>query len=70
MRQVETLLLQRHYDGFLKKSRIGGVAIPQTAQSRRISDIGQPAGLGRLTYILIAIFVLGFVAFGLTIFAD
>jgi len=70
MRQVETLLLQRHYDGFLKKSRIGGVAIPQTAQSRRISDIGQPAGLGRLTYILIAIFVLGFVAFGLTIFAN
>lgn len=66
MRQVETLLLQRHYDGFLKKSRIGGVAIPQTAQSRRIADIGQPAGLGRLTYVLIAIFVLGFVAFGAT----
>jgi len=68
MRQVETLLLQRHYDGFLKKSRIGGVAIKQTPQSRRIADIGQPAGLGRLTYILIAIFVLGFVAFGVTTF--
>lgn len=70
MRQVETLLLQRHYDGFLKKSRIGGVAIKQTPQSRRIADIGQPAGLGRLTYILIAIFVLGFVAFGATTFLN
>lgn len=70
MRQVETLLLQRHYDGFLKKSRIGGVAIPQTAQSRRIADIGQPSGLGKLTYVLITIFVLGFVAFGASILAN
>lgn len=70
MRQVETLLLQRHYDGFLKKSRIGGVAIPQSAQSRRIADIGQPSGLGRLTYVLLTIFVLGFIAFGITTFAN
>jgi len=69
MRQVETLLLQRHYDGFLKKSRIGGVALPQSAHSRRIADIGQPSGLGRLTYVLLTIFVLGFIAFGITTFA-
>ena len=31
---------ERHYDGFLKKSRIGGVALPQSAHSRRIADIG------------------------------
>lgn len=30
MRQVETYLLQRHYDGFLKKGRIRGRSVGQT----------------------------------------
>lgn len=32
MRQVETYLLQRHYDGFLKKGRIRGRSVGQTRQ--------------------------------------
>ena len=28
MRQVETYLLQRNYEGFLKKGRIGGIPVP------------------------------------------
>ena len=67
MRQVESLLLQRHYDGFLKKSRIGGVATP-VPQSRRVADVGEASGIGRLTYILLGIFVLGLVAMGANTF--
>ncbi|MCD8298425.1 MAG: preprotein translocase subunit SecY [Opitutae bacterium] len=63
MRQVESLLLQRHYDGFLKKSRIGGIAIPAT-NSRRIADVGVERGIGKLSYVLLGIFLLGLIAFG------
>ncbi len=63
MRQVESLLLQRHYDGFLKKSRIGGVAFPIT-NSRRIADVGEERGIGRFVYVLLGIFILGLLAFG------
>ena len=34
MRQVETYLLQRHYDGFLKKGRIRGRSVGQTRPAR------------------------------------
>lgn len=64
MRQVESLLLQRHYEGFLKKSRIGGVSVPAMPRSRRIAEIGEEKGIGRLTYVLIGIFVLGLIAYG------
>jgi preprotein translocase subunit SecY len=64
MRQVESLLLQRHYEGFLKKSRIGGVATPVASRSRRIAEVGEEKGIGRLTYVLLAIFILGLLAYG------
>jgi preprotein translocase subunit SecY len=35
MRQIETFLLQRHYDGFLKKGKIRGRS---TARSRQLVD--------------------------------
>ncbi|MCS7064604.1 MAG: preprotein translocase subunit SecY [Methylacidiphilales bacterium] len=39
MRQMETYLLQRHYDGFLKKGRIRGrSAFQATTQSRTVDD--------------------------------
>lgn len=61
MRQVESLLLQRHYDGFLKKSRIGGIAMP-SMNPRRIADVDAAQGLGKTSYILLGVFVLGLVA--------
>ena len=38
MRQIETFLLQRHYDGFLKKGRIRGRSVAQ-GQGNRIFGI-------------------------------
>src|SRR5437868_5518643 len=43
MRQVETHLIQRHYDGFLRKGRIGGRSFDRAAYSR-----GEAAGHGTL----------------------
>lgn len=61
MRQVETYLLQRNYEGFLKKGRIGGVPVP--AASLRTSD--DASALGSLERICIILFILGLVAWGL-----
>lgn len=68
MRQVESLLLQRHYEGFLKKSRIGGVATPVMPRSSRIAEVGEEKGIGRLTYVLLGIFILGLIAYGVDSF--
>lgn len=38
MRQIETFLLQRHYDGFLKKGRIKGRSNQRTRQIMETSD--------------------------------
>ena len=43
MRQIETYLLQRHYDGFLKKGRIRGRSSRRTAQ---VVDTKEIKGLG------------------------
>ncbi|MDD4350395.1 MAG: preprotein translocase subunit SecY, partial [Opitutales bacterium] len=40
MRQVETHLLQRHYDGFLQKGRIKG-RNTQTARSRQLIEASE-----------------------------
>jgi preprotein translocase subunit SecY len=59
MRQIETFLLQRHYDGFLKKGRI-------RARSANIAGaIGEAADLktvGKLWFALGAIFLVGIVS--------
>src|SRR3954469_20140910 len=53
MRQVETHLIQRHYDGFLRKGRIRGRAFDRSAYSR-----GEAAGQSTLMWLYVGIAVL------------
>jgi preprotein translocase subunit SecY len=59
MRQVETHLIQRHYDGFLRKGRIRGRSFDRASYAR-----GEAAGSGALMwlYVGIAVVVIGGVA--------
>ncbi|MBN1403794.1 MAG: preprotein translocase subunit SecY [Opitutales bacterium] len=60
LRQVETFLLQRHYDGFLKKGRIKGRSVGATRQ------IVDKAGIKRANaalFMTLALFVTGLVAY-------
>jgi preprotein translocase subunit SecY len=50
MRQVETHLIQRHYDGFLRKGRIRGRSFDRAAYSR-----GEAAGHGMLMWLYVGI---------------
>src|SRR6266849_4215666 len=50
MRQVETHLIQRHYDGFLRKGRIRGRAFDRAAYSR-----GEAAQQGTLMWLYVGI---------------
>jgi len=60
MRQVETHLIQRHYDGFLRKGRIRGRAFDRGTYVR-----GEAAASGTLMwlYVGIAVLVIAGVAF-------
>ncbi len=53
MRQVETHLIQRHYDGFLRKGRIRGRSDARASYNR-----GEPAGEGTLVWLYVAIAIL------------
>lgn len=53
MRQVETHLIQRHYDGFLRKGRIRGRSFDRAAYSR-----GEAAERGMLMWLYVGIAVL------------
>ena len=59
MRQVETHLIQRHYDGFLRKGRIRGARFDRASYNR-----GETAREGTLMwlYVGIAVLVIGGVA--------
>src|ERR1700676_745081 len=59
MRQVETHLIQRYYDGFLRKGRIRGRSFDRASYAR-----GEAAGSGALMwlYVGIAVIVIGGVA--------
>ncbi|GAB4268334.1 MAG TPA: preprotein translocase subunit SecY [Opitutae bacterium] len=59
MKQVETFLLQRHYDGFLKKGRIRG---RNTARSSQVIDAEELKGLATLWIPLGILFIVGIVA--------
>jgi preprotein translocase subunit SecY len=50
MRQVETHLIQRHYDGFLRKGRIRGRSFDRSTYSR-----GDAAGSGALMWLYVGI---------------
>ncbi len=66
MRQVETFLLQRHYDGFLKKGRI-------RARSTNVQGISGDAlsseGVMRIAIPMLIIFLIGLVAWAIQNFA-
>lgn len=59
MRQIETYLLQRHYDGFLKKGRIRGRSVGQT---RQMLDTSEIKNLWALWTPLLTIFFVGLAA--------
>jgi len=55
MRQIETFLLQRHYDGFLKKGKVRS-----RSRSRQQSmDTGELKNLGKLYWAVGLLFVIG-----------
>ncbi|MCX6918673.1 MAG: preprotein translocase subunit SecY [Verrucomicrobia bacterium] len=58
MRQIETYLLQRNYEGFLKKGRIGSLPVPAPAQ--RPAD--SASALGSMERTCMVLFVLGVAA--------
>ena len=64
MRQVETFLLQRHYDGFLKKGRIRGRS--QQARNRQMMESLELRDFWKVWRPLLilagALFLLGFIA--------
>jgi preprotein translocase subunit SecY len=66
MRQVETYLLQRHYDGFLKKGRIRGRSVGQT---RQMLDTSEIKNLWALWTPLLVILGIGLVAWAIRSFA-
>jgi preprotein translocase subunit SecY len=59
MRQVETFLLQRHYDGFLKKGRIRS---RNPAVASAIGEAADMKTVGKLWVVLGALFLTGIVA--------
>jgi len=60
MRQVETYLLQRHYDGFLKKGRIRGRG--PSKRQKEFLDTAELKNLGTLWLLLGIIFIAGILA--------
>ena len=59
MRQIETFLLQRHYDGFLKKGRIRSRS---TATVGALGDAADMRTVGKLWLVLGTIFLVGIAA--------
>jgi preprotein translocase subunit SecY len=66
MRQVETFLLQRHYDGFLKKGRIRARSATPMGMT---GDALSSEALTKLVIPVAAIFVVGLVAWAIRKFA-
>ncbi len=59
MRQIETFLLQRHYDGFLKKGRIRGRS---TAANVALGEAASEKSVMQLTAVMVVILVIGIAA--------
>jgi preprotein translocase subunit SecY len=59
MRQLETFLLQRHYDGFLRKGRIRARS---TAVASAIGEAADIATVKALGLPLVAIFLVGIIS--------
>jgi|APLak6261669087_1056070.scaffolds.fasta_scaffold00409_5 preprotein translocase subunit SecY len=59
MRQIETFLLQRHYDGFLKKGRIRG----RSASSNiALGEAASDKSVMQLTAVMVVILLVGLIA--------
>jgi preprotein translocase subunit SecY len=65
LRQIETYLLQRHYDGFLKKGRIKGRSQGRTRQL--VDTVGLQQGKTLWRWLVI-MFAAGLVAWGLNLY--
>jgi len=65
LRQIETFLLQRHYDGFLKKGRIRGRSSSRTQQ---IVDVEELKNLNTFWFYIGLVFVIGLVAWMLRLY--
>ena len=66
MRQLETFLLQRHYDGFLRKGRIRARS---TAVASAIGDAADMGTVKALGLPLIGIFLVGIISWVIRHFA-
>jgi len=62
MRQVETFLLQRHYDGFLKKGRVRGRS---TSANVALGDAASEKSVMQLTAVMVVILVVGLSAWAI-----
>jgi preprotein translocase subunit SecY len=66
MRQIETFLLQRHYDGFLKKGRIRGRS---TSANVAIGEAASDKSVMQLTTVMVVILLVGLTAWAIRRFA-
>ena len=66
MRQIETFLLQRHYDGFLKKGRIRGRS---TSANVAIGEAASDKSVMQLTAVMVVILLIGITAWAVRHFA-
>jgi preprotein translocase subunit SecY len=66
MRQIETFLLQRHYDGFLKKGRIRGRT---TSANVAIGEAASDKSVMQLTAVMVIILLVGLTAWAVRHFA-
>ncbi len=66
MRQIETFLLQRHYDGFLKKGRIRGRS---TSANVAIGEAASDKSVMQLTAVMVVILLVGITAWAVRHFA-
>ena len=63
MRQVETFLLQRHYDGFLRKGRIRGRSANSNQRIETLELRAVEAEWRPLSWISVLLFALGLVGY-------
>lgn len=69
MRQIETYLLQRHYDGFLKKGKIRGRSAARNKQLVDTAGLQDFWTVWRpLLFIAVALFVLGIISWAMNTF--
>jgi preprotein translocase subunit SecY len=62
MRQIETFLLQRHYDGFLKKGRIRGRS---TSANVAIGEAASDKAVMQITAFMVVMLLIGLVAWAI-----